>query len=87
MRGVMRMDKKDVSVTINLDTTPILYTDSILMVANDDGVMLDVGQKVGDQLRIVSRIGMSRTQAKKFVEELANLLAITTEEKQKVKKN
>lgn len=83
----MRMDKKDVSVTINLDTTPILYTDSILMVANDDGVMLDVGQKVGDQLRIVSRIGMSRTQAKKFVEELANLLAITTEEKQKVKKN
>ncbi len=79
--------KKDVSVTINLDTTPILYTDSIMMVANDDGVTLDVGQKVGDQLRVVSRIGMSRTHAKKFVEELANLLAITTEEKKKIDKN
>lgn len=79
--------KKDVSVTINLDTTPILYTDSIMMVANDDGVMLDVGQKVGDQLRIVSRIGMSRAHAKKFVEELANLLAITTDEKKKDGKN
>lgn len=77
--------KKDVAVTINLDSTPVLYTDSIMMVANDDGVVLDVGQKVGDQLRIVSRVGMSRTHAKKFVEELANLLAITTEEKKKDK--
>ena len=82
------MDKKnDVSVVINPDMTPILYTDSIMMVANEDGITLDVGQKLGEQVRIVSRIGMSRTHAKKFVEELANLLAITTEEKKKSDKN
>lgn len=79
--------KKDLAVTINLDSTPVLYTDTIMMIANDDGVTLDVGQKVGDQLRIVSRIGMSRTHAKKFVEELANLLAITAEDKKKSDRN
>jgi hypothetical protein len=41
------------------------------------GVILDVGQKIGDKMRIVTRIGMSRTHAKKFVDELSKLLAIT----------
>ena len=64
-------------VNLNLDTTPILYTDNVFMTANPDGVVLDVAQRVGstNQIRIVSRIGMSRDHAKKFVNELGKLLA------------
>lgn len=78
----LHMDKKkeqEVQINLNLDTTPVFYTDNILMTSNEDGVVLDVGQKVGpsNQLRIVSRIGMSRNHAKKFLKELGSLLAIT----------
>ena len=80
------MDKKgdQVQVNLNLDTTPILYTDNIFMTVNEDGVVLDIGQKLGTttQLRIVSRIGMSRQHAKKFLNEFGKLLAMTEGKKQ-----
>ncbi|MBI2442313.1 MAG: hypothetical protein HYV40_00200 [Candidatus Levybacteria bacterium] len=81
------MDKKDekqVSINLNLDTTPILYTDNIFMTTNEDGVVLDFGQKIGatNQLRIVARMGMSREHAKKFLKEFGNLLAMTEGRKQ-----
>jgi len=68
-----------VGVNINLDTTPIMYTDNIFMNANEDGIVLDVGQKVFNtqQVRIVARVGMSRSHAKKFVAEMGKLLAMT----------
>lgn len=71
-----------VGINLNLDTTPILYTDSIYMTTNEDGLVLDVSQRVGNtnQSRIVSRIGMSRSHAKKFIQELGKLL-VTTEGK------
>jgi len=72
-------EQKQVAVNVNLDTTPILYTDNIFLTTNEDGLVLDVCQKIGpsNQLRIVSRIGMSRVHAKKFLKELGNLLAMT----------
>lgn len=83
MKKRINMDQKDatqnISVNVNLDTTPVLYTDNIFMTTNEDGVVLDVAQKLGttNQIRIVSRIGMSRSHAKKFVKELGKLLAMT----------
>jgi hypothetical protein len=76
------MDKKtskEIAVDINPEITPILYTDSISMTANEDGLVLDVMQRIGntDRARVVSRIGMSREHAKKFASELSKLLAIT----------
>jgi hypothetical protein len=70
-------DQKQIS--LNMDTTPVLYTDNMFMTANPDGVVLDVTQRVGstNQVRIVSRIGMSREHAKKFVNELGKLLAMS----------
>ncbi len=70
---------QNVEVNVNLDTTPILYTDNVLMSLNEHGLTLDVCQKLGNtnQVRIVSRIGMSRDHAKKFVSELSKILAIT----------
>ncbi|MHB8975029.1 MAG: hypothetical protein ACYC4N_31770 [Pirellulaceae bacterium] len=66
-------------VNLNLDSTPILYTDNVLMTTNSDGVVLDIAQRVGstNQVRIVSRVGMSREHAKKLVNELGKLLAMT----------
>lgn len=66
-------------VSINLDTTSILYTDSVTMTTNSDGVVLNIMQRVGpsNQVRIVARIGMSREHAKKLVGELGKLLIQT----------
>lgn len=75
----MDKDQNQLSVDINLDTTPIYYTDSISINANEDGVVFDFIQRVGstNRAKVVSRIGMSRIHAKKFAAELGKLLAIT----------
>lgn len=71
--------QQEISVDINPENTPIFYTDSISMTANQDGLVLDVMQRIGNtnKARVVSRIGMSRDHAKKFASELSKLLAIT----------
>lgn len=83
---------QDLAINLNLDTTPILYTDSVYMTANKDGVVFDVMQRVGNtnQARVVARFGMSREHAKKCANELSKLLALTegharTGEKNKTK--
>ncbi len=71
-----KKDQNDFKINVNLDTTPILYTDNIIMTVNEDGVVLDVCQKLGptNQVRVVSRIGMSRSHAKKFLKSFGDLL-------------
>lgn len=78
-----------VTVNVNLDTTPVLYTDNIFMTTNEDGVVFDIAQKTGNtnQIRIVARVGMSRNHAKKFVHKLNELLAMTEGQNQTNKKN
>ena len=68
--------KKGVNLSINLDTTPILYTDSVYMTTNEDGVVLDVVQKIGptNQQRVVARIGMSLQHAKKLATMLGKMV-------------
>lgn len=65
--------------SLNPDSTPILYTDNIHMISNRDGVVLNVMQRIGqsNQMRIVSRIGMSREHAKKFVQKLGELILVS----------
>ena len=79
MSDTKNQNPAQVGVNINLDQTPILYTDNIFMTATEDGVILNVGQKLlnSNQVRIVTRIGMSRTHAKKFVAEMGKLLAMS----------
>lgn len=74
-----KQEQQQMNVNVNLDTTPILYTDNIYITANNDGLVFDVMQRLGNtqQVRIVSRIGMSREHGKKFAAELSKLLAIT----------
>lgn len=70
---------KPLKMNINVEQTPIVFTDNIFMNANEDGVTLNVGQKIlnTDQIQVVARIGMSRNHAKKFVAEMGRLLAMT----------
>ena len=72
---------QNIEISVNLDNTPILYTDNILMTTNEDGVVLDICQKLGssNQARVVARIGMSRNHAKKFVKALGDLVEATEE--------
>lgn len=71
-------DKKndELEININLDTTSIVYTDNILMTINEDGLVMDMCQRVGstNKVRVVSRIGMSKSHAKKLLKELEKLL-------------
>ena len=66
----------EVQISVNLDSTPVLFTDNINMTVNPDGIVLDIMQRLGptNQVRIVSRIGMSREHAKKFLKKLGELL-------------
>lgn len=71
-------EKTKAQVNVNLETTPIFYTDRIGITVNQYGVVLDVMQRLGNtnNVRIVSRIGMSQNHALKFSQELSKLLAI-----------
>jgi len=64
---------------INLDTTPILFSDNIQMKTNNGAVVLDFSQQImnNEQFKVVSRIGMSRDLAKEFVKLLGNLIIMT----------
>ena len=82
-------NKNQVAVNVNLDTTPILYTDNVFITVNEDGAVLDICQKLANsnQMRIVARIGMSKNHAKKFLSEFSKLLAMTEGHIQTGKKN
>lgn len=76
----MAEEKNQSSINLNPENTKILYTDMIYININEDGVTLDVCQKVGptNQFHVVSRIGMSRDHAKKLTTELSKILALTS---------
>lgn len=84
-----KTDDQQFQVNLNPETVKILYTDTVFMNVNDDGVIFDICQKVGNstQLQVVSRIGMSREHANKFVKKLSEILALTHGHSQTSSKN
>lgn len=74
-----KQEETQFQINLNPEKVSILYTDTIFMNVNDDGVIFDVCQKAGNsnQLQVVSRIGMSREHAQKFVTKLSEILALT----------
>lgn len=81
--------EQQLNINLNPTTTPILYTDAVIMNTNEDGVTFDVCQKVGstNQVQVISRVGMSRDHAKKFAKKLTELLALTEGTSQTGSKN
>lgn len=84
-----KTEEQQFQVSVNPEKTPIMYTDTVFMNVNDDGVTLDICQKVGNstQLQVVTRIGMSREHAHKFVKKLSEILALTHGHSQTGEKN
>ena len=84
-----KQDETEFKVSLNPENVRILYTDTIFMNVNDDGVTLDICQKVGNstQIQVVSRIGMSRDHAHKFVKKLSEILALTHGHSETTSKN
>lgn len=82
-------NKNELKINLNPENVKILYTDTIFMNVNDDGVTFDICQKVGssNQLQVVSRIGMSKIHAQKFVKKLSEILALTHGHSQTESKN
>ena len=64
------------NLNVNFDTTPILYTDNVSITVNEDGVVLDFIQRLinTNQVRLVSRVGMSRDHARKLLDSLETSL-------------
>lgn len=89
MIRMQKTEESEFKINLNPEKSPILYTDLIFMNTNEDGITLDICQKIGpsNQLNIVSRIGMSRNHAKKFVKKLSELLAMTEGQSQTGKEN
>lgn len=87
----MAEQKQDEQLNINLNPnqTPILFTDIVFMDVNEDGLILDICQKIGptNQVHVVARIGMSREHAKKFTKKMTELLALTEGKSQTGEKN
>ncbi len=73
-------NNEDQNIQVNVPNIPILYTDMIFMNVNEDGVIIDVCQKAGvpNQYQVVSRIGMSKEHAKKFIKKFSEILVLTT---------
>jgi hypothetical protein len=79
MAEIKKSQNPKADISLNLDTTPILYSDRIGITVNRNGVVLDIMQSIGptNKARVVSRVGMSQEHARKFVKELSKLLAIS----------
>lgn len=70
-------DKTEIIIDLDPTEVPILYTDNISIVVNEDGVVLNVCQKVGPhKYHVITRIGMSTTHAQKVVNKLARVLML-----------
>ncbi|MDX1766393.1 MAG: hypothetical protein R3313_05600 [Candidatus Saccharimonadales bacterium] len=63
-------------VNVNVQDKPVLYTDAVLLTSdpNGFGVVLNFAQHTGEDLHIVSRVGMSMDHAHNFLETLNNHL-------------
>ncbi len=72
-------EQQKINRNLNPQATPILYTDDVFMTISNQGVVLDIGQRIANtnQIQVISRIGMSREHAKELVKQLGNLLAMT----------
>lgn len=79
---------QEMDININLDSTPVLYTDNIFITASSEGIVLDFSQKLvlTNKIRIVARIGMSKDHAKKFSEQLEAMLKVAEGQSQSAEK-
>lgn len=69
MSGTEDNNQKQVNFNINPDKVPVLYADGYLIGSNENVVTLSFSQAMAgaDQQNVVSRIALTRAQAKEFI--------------------
>jgi len=67
------------NVNINMDATPVYYTDVIFWNISPHGVVLNFGQVImgSNQVKIITRVGMSREHAKIFMAGFSKNMVLT----------
>jgi hypothetical protein len=65
-------EQKQINFNIDPNKTPIMYADSYLITSNDNVVTFNFAQALPDpaQQNIVSRVALTRSQAKQFLTNL-----------------
>lgn len=82
--------EENINFHLHSNNVPVLFTDTVFMNVNEDGVTFDVCQKIpgsNSELQVVTRLGMSRQHAEKFVKKLSEILALTTNQSKTEGKN
>lgn len=66
-------NQKQVNFNVDVNKVPVLYADGYLIGSNENVVTFNFSQAMpgAEQQNIVSRIALTRTQAKEFVKNLA----------------
>lgn len=85
----MRKNNEEQNIHLSVPNIPILYTDTVFMNVNEDGVVIDVCQKglQENQYQVVARFGMSKEHARRFVKKLSEILVLTTKHSDSTKEN
>ena len=83
------MDQKEMKINIDFNNLPILFTDSMHYDQNEDVVFINALQGTGvpGNMRAVARLCMPRSFAKRVLNDLTKLLALSEKPKRKEKNN
>lgn len=67
-------DEKPVNFNVDVGKVPVLYADGYLIGSNENVMTLSFSQAMpgADQQNVVSRIALTRSQAKEFVKALSD---------------
>lgn len=85
-------NKKEIkgNININLDTTPILFTDMIIWNISKDEIVLNFASKIfgkQEQIKIVARVGTSKEFFKKFIKDIEKNIVMSEVQGQTGKTN
>lgn len=79
MTNEEKQQKAQLNIGVDPARTPILYADAIMITSSENGIVLDITQRVGssNQASVVSRVGLSKEHANKLAEKLIEHVSLT----------
>ncbi len=78
MDKTKQQDQVQMNIVMDPIKTPVLYADAIMITSNENGIVLDITQRMGlsNQASIVARIGMSNVHAKVLATKLLEQISL-----------
>ncbi len=67
------------NINLNIDTTPVLYSDHITWGIQEDMIVLNFGQTImnTNQIKIVSRISLGKKFFRKVIEDIGKKIVLS----------